>query len=79
MTEEIAAKVMPKFKKGEKIKYKNTGYGCTSYEEGEVIKQTKTKLFTDAFEDGIEWSISKKAFVFDSGLGLVTTVIKVSK
>jgi hypothetical protein len=65
---------MKNLKKGDKVYYRNTGYGMTSYEgPDKVLKRKGEKLYTETFDSsGLDWNGHE--WVFDSGLGLVTHV-----
>ncbi len=61
-----------RFKEGEKVTYKNAGYGLVTFETDEAVGVRKGKLFTRCFDSqGMEWSESRKTWVFDGVMGLV--------
>lgn len=74
LTPEDRLKRLKNLKPSDKFAYKNTGYGLVSYEDGsDAIGVKKGRLFTDCFEHGMDWN--GQTWKFDSGLGLVTTVV----
>jgi hypothetical protein len=65
-----------KLSKGDKIFYKNIGYGYVSYEPDVVIDIIDNKLFTNCFsEHGMQWDEKGKYWFFDGGLGLKQIVV----
>ncbi len=66
---------MRRLKAGDKIFYKNSGFGLVSYEGPDVVyKRKKNKLFTGTFDSSpMEWDGT--TWKFDGGVGLVVYAV----
>ena len=74
LTPEDRLRRLKTLKPGDKFAYKNSGYGLVSYEDGsDAIGVKKGRLFTNTFDHGMDWN--GQTWKFDSGLGLVTTIV----
>lgn len=62
----------------DKVVYRNTGYGLTTYERVRgIIGVKKGALYTSSFDrgDGMTWN--GVTWVFDCGLGLATSIARI--
>ena len=74
LTPEERLSRLKNLKPGDKFAYKNSGYGYVTYEDGsDAIEIKKGRLFTNCFDHGMDWN--GQTWKFDSGLGLVTTIV----
>lgn len=76
LTSEERIKRLKNLKTGDKYAYKNVGFGETTYEtiSDDKVRHKNGRLFTNVFESrGMEWT--GETWKFDSGLGLVTTIV----
>ncbi len=72
---------MKDIKVGDRIAYKNVGYGLTSYEDNDdtVIEVGENYILTDCFNamGGMKWNDAAQTYKFDGGLGLVCYAVPI--
>lgn len=70
------SEVKRKLAAGEKVTYKNVGFGLVSYETDTVTGMRNGRLITGSYEStGMEWDDARNTWKFDVGLGMVSYIV----